>query len=95
MDGQNPFDGLQLDDHFIVHDQIYFVSAVRQQVFVRDRQINPTFEGQPAKMQLVAQALFVCGFEQSRAKLTVHLDRCPNNRSGSRVFPVFVFSVSL
>jgi hypothetical protein len=34
MDWQNPLDGLQVDNHFITNDQIYFVSAVELQALI-------------------------------------------------------------
>jgi len=79
MNWQNPLDGLQLDDHFIPDDQIYLVSAIELHAFIRYRKIDLALEGQPAKMQFMAQALFVSGFQQSRPELTMYLDRCPND----------------
>ncbi len=95
MDWQDSLDGLQFDDHLIVHNQIYLVSAIELQSFIRDREFDLTFEIHAAKMQFVAQALLVCRFEQSRAKLTMYFDRCPDDHGGSRVLLVLDFSVAL
>jgi hypothetical protein len=95
MHWQDSFDGLQLQDHFILDDHIYFVSAIELQSLIRDRKIDLAFEGQPAKVQFMAQALFISGFQQSRPELAVHLDRSSNDLAGSRIPLIFVFSVSL
>jgi hypothetical protein len=95
VDWQNPLDGLQFHDHFIVNNKIYFVSAIQLQSLIRDRKIDLAFEGQAAKMQFMAQALLVCGFQQSGPELTVYFDGCANDRSSSRVLLVFDFSVPL
>jgi hypothetical protein len=95
MDWEDPFDGLQLNDDFVTNDQIYFVSAIKLQTLIRDGKIDLALEGYAPKMKFVAQTLFVSRFQQSKSKLTMHLDRRTNDRSGSRVFLVFVLSVSL
>jgi len=81
---ENPLDELQLNDHFVTNDQIYFVSAIELQTLVRDREIDLALEGQFAEVQFVAQALFVRGFQQSGTELTMHFDRRTNDRSSSR-----------
>jgi hypothetical protein len=95
MDRQNPFDRFQLDDHFIVYEQVDLVSTIELQALVRDRQIDLALEGQTPEMQFMAQALLVGGFKQSRPELTMYLDRSPNDGGGSGVLLVLDFSVSL
>ena len=63
MNWQNPLDGLQLHDHFIADDQIYFVSAVELQALIRNRKIDLTLERQRTEMQFMTQALLVGGLK--------------------------------
>ncbi|MGD1021639.1 MAG: hypothetical protein ABR880_02570 [Candidatus Sulfotelmatobacter sp.] len=79
MDWKNPLHGLQVDDNFIIDDQIYLVSAFQLQAFVRDGEIDLAFKGQSAKVQFVAQTLFVGRFEQSGSELAEDLDGRPND----------------
>jgi hypothetical protein len=65
MNWQNPLDGFQFQDHFIADDQIDLVSAIELQTLIRDREIDLTLEGQPAKGEFMAPALFISGFQQS------------------------------
>ncbi len=95
MDRQNPFDGFQLNDHFIIHDHVDLVSTLELQSFVRDREIHLAREWQSAKMQFVAEALLISGFEQSRPDLAMDLDRRADDRGSPWVLLVFDFSVSL
>jgi hypothetical protein len=95
MHWQDSFDGLQLQDHFITDDHIYLVSTIQLQTLIRDREIDLAFEGQPAKVQFMAQALFISGFQQSRPELTMHFDRSSNDLARPRIPLIFVFSVSL
>jgi hypothetical protein len=65
MNWQNPLDGFQFQDHFITDDQIDLVCAIELQTLIRDREIDLTLEGQPAKVEFMAPALFISGFQQS------------------------------
>jgi len=95
VDWKDPLGGLQFDNHLIVHDQIDLVSAIELQTFVRHGGIDLALERQSPKMQFMAQALLVCGFEQSRTRLSMYLDRCADDHGGSGVLLVLDFSVSL
>jgi len=95
VDWQDFLDRLQLDNYFLFHDQVDFVSAVKFQPLVQDRKSDLTLERQPAKVQFMAQALFISGFQQSRPELAVHFDRRSDDAARSRVSLIFVFSVSL
>jgi hypothetical protein len=95
MDWQNPLDGFQFQDHFITDDQIDLVSAIELQTLIREREIDLTLEEQPAKVEFMAQALFISGFQQSRPELTMHFDRRSDDAARSRVSLIFVLSVSV
>ncbi len=88
---QDPFNGLQLYDDLIPDDQIHLVSAIELQPFVQNRKIYLALEGQAAKMQFMAQALFVSGFEQSGTELAMDLDGRTNDRSSPGVLLVCPF----
>src|ERR1700730_10407874 len=95
MDWQNPLNGLHFQNHFVTDDQVDLVSTVKFQPLVQDRQRDLTFERQPAKVQLMAQALLIRRFQQSRPELAMHFNRSSDDAARSRVSLICVFSVSL
>jgi hypothetical protein len=84
---------LQLQNHLVLYNQVQPVATVQPQPFVEDRKLHLAPEFQSAKMEFVAKALLISGFQKSRAQLTMHLDGCADNGTGSRV-PVFVALLS-
>jgi len=66
--------GFQFQNDFVLHEEIDLVATVQLQTFIFDRQVHLSLEAQPAKMKLVAQALFVCRFQKTGAKMTMDLD---------------------
>jgi hypothetical protein len=76
---KNPLDRLQLDDHFITDDQIYFVSAIELQPLIRNRKIDLALEGQPTKVKFITEGLFVREFQQARSELAMDFDRRSND----------------
>ena len=95
MNGQQPLNGLQFKDYFLLHHQIYLVAAIERNTFVENWKINLPLEGKASEVQFVAQAFFVCGLEQSWSKKSMNFNRPSNDGSGERVFLPKVFSVSL
>ncbi len=95
MDWQNSLDCFQLQNNFLIDNQIDPVAAIELETFVQDWELNLAFEGHPAQMQFVAQALFISGLWQPRAQVPVHLNGCSDNGTGSRVSLFFAFSVAL
>ncbi|MGB7600223.1 MAG: hypothetical protein WBM24_07960 [Candidatus Sulfotelmatobacter sp.] len=79
MDWNDLLHGLQFDDDLIIDDQIYLVSTIELQAFVRNGEVDLAFKGQSAKVQFMAEALFVGRFKQPGSGLAVDLDGRPND----------------
>lgn len=94
MDGQELLDRLQFQYDFLLNNQIDLVSAVKLQPLVGKRYINLPLEGQPSKVQFVAEALFVSRLQESRAEMSMHFYRRAYDWGRSRIF-LSDFSVSL
>src|SRR5260221_6080568 len=95
MDWHNSLNCFQLQNHFLPHNQVDPITAVELEALVRNWKVDLTLEGQPAQMQFVAEALLISGLQQPRTEMPMHFNGCSNDRTGSRVSLVFVFSVSL
>ncbi len=74
MDRQQALDGLELDEHAILDDDIESVATVDEDPLVRDRERSLAIEQKPPQLKLAAQARLVRRFEQARTEIPVHLD---------------------
>ena len=83
MDGQQALDGLQLNDSMAVYEHVNPVAAVDGQALVGDADGSLSFEGQAAKMQLVAEARFVGRLEQPRPERSMHRDQRSDDLLGA------------
>jgi hypothetical protein len=78
VDWEDSFDCLQLDNHFVAHDQIHLISAVEWQAFVEPGTCR--LNDNP----LTAKTFFVSRFKKAGPEVAMDLDGCCNDwaRSG-------------
>ena len=62
---------LELDDHLAFHQQVDAITTIDADAFVGHRQCLLTFGVQLSLSQLVRQACFICGLQQTRPRRTV------------------------
>lgn len=70
-------DRFQLDENLRTHDDVGTVAAIEAHFFVPQGQRSLPVEGDAAGRELMAKAVLVDRFEQTRAEVTVNLDARP------------------
>ena len=65
---------LQFDNKLLIYQQINPITTVKFRAFVANRQIQLKLERNLGSTEFRSQALFICGFKQPRAKLTMDFD---------------------
>jgi len=73
------FNTLQLQNNRLLNNQIDSITTVKLDTFILDRQRDLALKSKPTQIKLAAQTLLVGGFEEARAKRTMHLNRGSND----------------
>ena len=76
MDRKNVFNAFDFDNHFILDQQIKPVAAIQLNALVLDRQRALPLKGDSLQVNFMAEAFFVCRFEEPGTKRPVDLDCC-------------------
>ena len=66
--------GLQFHDDGIFNEEIDSIAAIEMNPFIVDRERVFRFEGNAGQMKLTGQALLICGFQQTGAKMSMDFD---------------------
>lgn len=90
VNGQQFFYGFQFQDDFGLDQEIDLVPTVQLQALVLDWEVDLPLKAQPPKAKLVAKALLISRFQETRTELAMNLKRRAENWTRPRV-PRFFF----
>ena len=79
MDWQQLFEGLDLDDDRVLHQQVDSVSMFQPDRPIKEWKRPLSIHLQPLLRQLEGQASFVRGFQQPRSEPSMNLDGAAND----------------
>src|SRR5262245_26712799 len=72
MNGKDRLDGLDLDDHRVVHEHVNAITQLDGDSFVQNGKDLLAFDLDVESRQFITKALLVRPFEQSRAQSRMH-----------------------
>ena len=75
MKRQDVLDGLDLQNHFAVHDDVCSVPAFQPDAIIDKRQTNLLFVWKAGLGELVAETVLIGRFQQARSEAGVHSHR--------------------
>ena len=82
VDAGKLLDALELDDHGLLNDEIYAIARLQPNPFVFDWQTDLLANGESLEREFMSEANAISALKQPWAKLTMHLDRCSDDRLG-------------
>jgi hypothetical protein len=85
MDGVQSLDGLQLNDHTVLDNEIHFQFASDPAAFVDNGNMAVRFEMQLMRRKFNPQAFVIDGFEQPRPECSVNFDGTTDYAFGQRL----------
>jgi len=74
VNGEYLFDCLQFNDYEVINKEVDPVRRVEPYTLIDHRELDLASESYTAQLKLLAQAVLIGFFQQSRAKLPVHFD---------------------
>lgn len=77
--------GFDLDDNKTIHQHVYPIRITEFDAFVDRRQLDLTKYPRPTQLKFVVQRTLVRRFQQTWAKVTMNLDRRPNDPGRARI----------
>ena len=85
VDRKNNFDGLELDHHLVVDQEVDPKATIELKFLVQQGYLNLSFDIKPTIGQLVLQALLVDAFKQAGSQGVVNLKRGIDDNAGCLV----------
>ncbi len=85
---QELFNRLDFQNDIVLDEQIEPVRAIQMHTFVFDRQMNLPLKPKAQAAKFIAEALFICRFQQPRPEMSVNLNRCSDYLFSNVVFSV-------
>src|SRR5437868_1061933 len=86
MNRSQSIDRLELHNYQLLHQNVDAIAAVEENSFVLHGELKLPLEGNLAQGQLMAEALFISGFEQARTEGTMNFNGAPNDNFCQRVY---------
>src|SRR3954454_423578 len=69
----------------VLNDQVHSMGALQLNSLIVNRQVHLSLKFQPKLIQLITEALFIGGFQQSRTQMTMNLNGSPDNPLGDLI----------
>jgi hypothetical protein len=79
VNGQKPFDRLESQNYLLIDNHIHVIPAVQADALVDNWERCLPMKRDLSQLQFMAEASLVCRFEQSGAKMAMHIDGRSNN----------------
>ncbi len=79
---QGAFDGLELEDHLAVHDDVGSVAAIDEDIVIKRWERYSALECDARFIELVSKALFIDRFKQAGTETAVHAHRQSDDSVG-------------